>query len=90
MSEYVLSIDQSTQGTKALLFDAEGLLICRADIPHKQIIDANGWVEHDPKEIYTGSFLFGENGEFADETGSLAYPQAVRDLIMREQEDTNE
>ncbi len=44
----------------------------------------------DPKEIYTGSYMFGENGEFADETGSLAYPQAVRDLIMREQEDTNE
>ncbi len=44
----------------------------------------------DPKEIYTGSYMFGENGEFADETGSLAYPRAVRDFIMREQEDSNE
>ena len=51
MSKYILSIDQSTQGTKALLFDDKGALICRADRPHRQIIDARGWVEHDPEEI---------------------------------------
>ncbi len=27
--QYLLSVDQSTQGTKALLFDQEGNLICR-------------------------------------------------------------
>lgn len=52
MSRYVLGIDQSTQGTKALLFDEEGDLICRSDLPHKQYIDERGWVEHDPEEIY--------------------------------------
>ncbi len=52
MSRYVLGIDQSTQGTKALLFDEEGNLICRSDVPHKQYIDQRGWVEHDPEEIY--------------------------------------
>lgn len=51
MSKYILSIDQSTQGTKALLFDDQGSLICRADRPHRQIIDERGWVEHDPEEI---------------------------------------
>ena len=50
--KYVLSIDQSTQGTKALLFNEIGALVCREDIPHKQIIDENGWVSHDPEEIY--------------------------------------
>ena len=49
--KYVLSIDQSTQGTKALLFDEKGALLCRADRPHRQIIDEHGWVEHDPEEI---------------------------------------
>lgn len=49
---YVLGIDQSTQGTKALLFDGEGALICRTDLPHRQIIDEKGWVEHDPEEIF--------------------------------------
>lgn len=49
---YVLSVDQSTQGTKALLFDVNGHLLHRSDLPHKQIIDSNGWVSHDPEEIY--------------------------------------
>ncbi len=52
MAEYVLGIDQSTQGTKALLFDGAGSLLGRADLPHRQMIDARGWVEHDPEEIY--------------------------------------
>lgn len=52
MTKYVLGIDQSTQGTKALLFDEVGSLICRTDLPHRQIIDDQGWVEHDPMEIY--------------------------------------
>ncbi len=52
MGKYVLGIDQSTQGTKALLFDEEGKLLCRSDLPHKQIVDERGWVEHDLEEIY--------------------------------------
>ena len=50
--KYILSIDQSTAGTKALLFDNKGDLICRSDKSHRQIIDEKGWVEHDPEEIY--------------------------------------
>lgn len=51
MSEYVCSIDQSTQGTKALLLDRTGRLVCRTDIPHRQIINEKGWVSHDPCQI---------------------------------------
>lgn len=49
---YVLSVDQSTQGTKALLFDGNGALICRRDVAHEQIVNEQGWVSHDPEEIY--------------------------------------
>lgn len=52
MAEYVLGIDQSTQGTKALLFDKNGALVCRTDLPHQQKVNELGWVEHDPMEIY--------------------------------------
>ncbi len=55
MSRYVLGIDQSTQGTKALLFDEEGGLLCRSDLPHRQIVDERGWVEHDLEEIYANT-----------------------------------
>lgn len=53
--KYMLGVDQSTQGTKALLFDAEGDLICRTDMPHEQIINEKGWVEHNPIEIYNNT-----------------------------------
>ncbi|MBQ2288306.1 MAG: glycerol kinase, partial [Lachnospiraceae bacterium] len=61
MAKYVLGIDQSTQGTKALLFDEVGALICRTDLPHKQIIDDRGWVEHDPIEIYNNTIQVVKN-----------------------------
>ncbi|TDA20680.1 glycerol kinase, partial [Extibacter muris] len=50
--KYIISIDQSTQGTKALLFDGSGSLIRRTDKPHAQIVNEKGWVSHDPEEIY--------------------------------------
>lgn len=53
MSEkYVIGIDQSTQGTKALLFDEKGSLLLRKDRAHEQKVNAKGWVSHDPEEIY--------------------------------------
>ena len=52
MGKYLIGIDQSTQGTKALLFDQEGNLIKRTDKAHRQIINEKGWVSHDPEEIY--------------------------------------
>lgn len=49
---YVLAIDQSTQGTKAILFDGQKRLVCRHDIAHKQYVNERGWVSHDLEEIY--------------------------------------
>lgn len=48
----VIGIDQSTQGTKALLFGPDGKLLRRADVPHRQIVNELGWVSHDLNEIY--------------------------------------
>ena len=49
---YVLAIDQSTQGTKAMLLDENGKRGKVAALPHRQIILPNGFVEHDAEEIY--------------------------------------
>ncbi len=49
---FIIGIDQSTQGTKALLFDREGRLLLRTDAPHRQLVNEKGWVSHDPEEIY--------------------------------------
>lgn len=52
MGKYILAVDQSTQGTKGLLFDKSGKLIGRADHGHRQLVNEKGWVEHDPEEIF--------------------------------------
>ena len=52
MDKYIIGIDQSTQGTKALLVDQAGNILLRKDRPHRQIISDLGWVSHDPEEIY--------------------------------------
>ena len=57
MNGYVISIDQSTQSTKAILFDEKGNLIKRVDKKHKQIINELGYVSHDPIEIYQNTIL---------------------------------
>ena len=51
MGRYIIGIDQSTQGTKALLVDEAGHLLHRADRSHEQKVNEDGWVSHDPAEI---------------------------------------
>ncbi|MBB5337385.1 glycerol kinase GlpK [Pectinatus brassicae] len=55
-AKYILGLDQSTQGTKALIYDENGKIIARADLLHKQMIDERGWVEHDPQEILANTY----------------------------------
>lgn len=52
MKSYIIGIDQSTQGTKLLLFDEAGKICYKQAKPHAQHIDERGWVEHDPEEIW--------------------------------------
>lgn len=49
---YVLGIDQSTQSTKAVLFDQVGNIVRRVDKKHRQLVNELGYVSHDPMEIY--------------------------------------
>ncbi|MGC2771386.1 MAG: FGGY family carbohydrate kinase, partial [Candidatus Sulfotelmatobacter sp.] len=48
---YVLSLDQGTTSSRALLFDRNGAVRSVAQREFKQIFPEPGWVEHDPEEI---------------------------------------
>ncbi len=50
--KFILSIDQSTTSSKAILFDNFGQSIFKAQEEFKQYFPKNGWVEHDPEEIW--------------------------------------
>jgi glycerol kinase len=52
---YILVIDQGTTGSAALLFDEGGGVVSSADQEIRQIYPQPGWVEHDPKEIFSTS-----------------------------------
>jgi glycerol kinase len=53
MSEYILSIDQGTTSSRAMLFDAAGRAAFTAQREFTQYFPRDGWVEHDPEEIWT-------------------------------------
>ena len=48
---YILSLDQGTTSSRALLFDDHGAVRSVAQREFTQIFPEPGWVEHDPEEI---------------------------------------
>jgi len=53
MEKFVLSIDQGTTSSRALIFDHKGNICSVAQKEFEQIFPKPGWVEHDPKEIWS-------------------------------------
>jgi glycerol kinase len=51
----VLSIDQSTSATKAIVFDESASIVAQSVIEHRQYYPKAGWVEHDPEELYAAT-----------------------------------
>ena len=53
MSRYILSIDQGTTSSRAMLFDESGQSAFNAQQEFTQHFPKDGWVEHNPEEIWT-------------------------------------
>ncbi len=51
-AHYILSIDQGTTSTRALLFDQSGAPMRVRQKELRQVFPRDGWVEHDPEEIW--------------------------------------
>jgi glycerol kinase len=51
--EYILAIDQGTTSSRAIVFDAELRIVSSAQEEFPQIYPADGWVEHDPEDIWS-------------------------------------
>jgi glycerol kinase len=50
---FILALDQGTTSSRAILFDREGRIHGAAQKEFRQIFPAPGWVEHDPREIWS-------------------------------------
>jgi glycerol kinase len=49
----ILAIDQGTTSSRAIVFDARGVVVASAQAEFPQIYPADGWVEHDPEAIWS-------------------------------------
>ena len=56
MSKYILSLDQGTTSSRAILFDIEQRIVAVEQKEFNQIYPQEGWVEHDPMEIYSTQY----------------------------------
>lgn len=52
MNKHILTIDQGTTSSRAIVFDAGGALIESSQYEFPQHYPADGWVEHDPEDIW--------------------------------------
>ncbi|MDA0278112.1 MAG: glycerol kinase GlpK [Bacteroidetes bacterium] len=51
MDQYILSLDQGTTSSRAIVFNKQGAIVCMAQEEFTQFFPKPGWVEHDPNEI---------------------------------------
>jgi glycerol kinase len=84
-----LGIDQSTSGTKALLFTVDGELLSSTSFSHQQIYPVPGWVEHDAEEIYQNlkravSDLLQKNPEAASNLIALSITNQRETFVLFE------
>jgi len=53
MANYILSLDQGTTSSRAIIFDKTGSIVATAQKEFTQIFPQPGWVEHDANEIWS-------------------------------------
>ena len=75
MSRYVLALDQGTTSSRAILFDNEQNIIAVRQREFEQLYPQQGWVEHDPMEIW--SRQYGVMNEVVAQSGVDAHDIAA-------------
>ena len=55
MKKFLVAIDQGTTSSRAILFDLQGNIIFTSKFEFTQYFPKNGWVEHNPNEIWSST-----------------------------------
>jgi predicted NBD/HSP70 family sugar kinase len=51
--KFILALDQGTTSSRAIVFDRDGNIISVAQKEFPQLFPKPGWVEHDPRDIWS-------------------------------------
>jgi glycerol kinase len=76
MAKHVGAIDQGVASTRCMIFDHDGHEVARHQLAHEQIAPQDGWVEHDPHEIWEATqdvvqAVLGRAGTSADDLAAI-------------------
>ena len=56
MKKYMIALDQGTTSSRAVIFDRSQRIVNIAQREYTQYYPKEGWVEHDPMEIYASQY----------------------------------
>jgi len=56
LKKFIISIDQGTTSSRVILFNTKGKIEFVSQYEFKQYFPKNGWVEHNPNEIWSTTF----------------------------------
>lgn len=91
MKKYILSLDQGTTSSRAIIFNHEGNIVHSAQKEFTQIFPMPGWVEHNANEIW-GSVLsviaacLSESGITADQIAGIGITNQRETTIVWDRE----
>lgn len=76
MTKYIISLDQGTTSSRAIIFNKEQKIIAKAQKEIAQIYPKEGWVEQDPMEIWASQYsvlteVIGKAGILPEEIGAI-------------------
>ncbi len=76
MDKYIISLDQGTTSSRAIIFNKDQKIIAKAQKEIEQIYPKEGWVEHDPMEIWASQYavlteVIGKSGIMPEEIGAI-------------------
>ncbi|WP_040214740.1 glycerol kinase GlpK [Clostridium polynesiense] len=87
MVKYVMALDQGTTSSRCILFDVNGEIKSVAQREYNQIYPKAGWVEHDPRDIWSSQFAvaveaMAKIGVSADEISSIGITNQRETVIV--------
>lgn len=89
MKKYVIALDQGTTSSRALVFDREQSIIAVAQKEFTQFYPKQGWVEHNPMEIWSSQYsvlteVMAQGGISAEEIAAIGITNQRETTILWE------